>query len=411
MPIKQQDIDKKMIADYKTISRQIKDNTVRLRCLRDIAHKWNGQFKGSIHYLIGLDFTHLLDSIDYIQKSCNSLYSSSTGVGNHFIPYTTFYREILSIMKQIMMRLHYFEKENIQFNNEDSIKYNSLNVFLESEYQWRNRSEHGIDPFYGDYEKVLRVANINKMISFMEMVVDLMNNLDRSFVDENSVVAFNPDYNELSLKQRKELLHKNNETFLSIVTKITELSHMVMQKQQDEELKILLNLVMKCGEISRFIQYTYSMGSDQNDTRERAYAYFARLGLTFCYQFYDKLGLYIKQRYSLPTKTTYFKENVRIIKDTMNFLQLDAIVMRCIIMEESNEYCVLNAIRQAICHKNKWVDYKASSELISSLIVRLFTNMTELINLIINDYFKEHQLQVSPKAIEEALQRSKYIKL
>lgn len=410
MSKEQQEIDTRMIADYSSISRQIKASVVRLQNLRVTTDKWNDQFKGSIQNLIGLDFIHLLDSIDYIEQSCKSLYSSSTGVGNHFIPYTTFYREILSTIKQVMMKVHYLMKNQLQLNKGLSIRYNNINELLKKEFQWRNRLEHDIDPFFEDYEEVLRVVRIDKMLTFMEMIIGLLGNLDGSQVDD-VLLTHSPDYNKQSLLQRKRLIHENNETFLSIVAMLTELSYLVMQKRPEEELKILLNLVMKCGEISKFIQYTYSIDSAQFENKERVYAYFARLGLTFCYQFYDKLGLYLKQRYSLATKTTYFKENVRIVKDSMHYLQLDEILLRCINIEESKEYHVLNTLRQAICHKNKWVDYKESSEVVSTLIVRLFTNMTELAYLLINDYFVKYQLQVSTNAMDETLQRTKRIKM
>jgi|GEM_PF-2720567 len=408
MPIKQKDIDTRTMADYSSINKQIKDNAVRLQTLHDTTHKWNGQFKGSIRNLVIIDFAHILESIDYIKQSCDSLYTSSKGLGNHFIPYTTFYREIMSTIKQVMMKIHHFQ---LKFDIRVSVKYNNINVFLEREYSWRNRLEHDIDPFYGDYEEVLRVFRIDKMLSFMEMVVDLLSDLDESKVDEKLLVGYVPEYNELPLLQRKKLIHENNENFLAIAVMVTELSYMVMKTRANEELKILFNLVMKNGEISRFIKYTYSLESAQDGDSERIYAYFSRIGLTFCYQFYDKLGLYLKQRYSLLTATTYFKENVKFVMNPSNSLKLDEVLLRCIDIKESREYLVLNALRQAITHKNKWVDYTSSRGSISSLIVRHFTNMTELLYLIINDYFVKHKLEVSTRAIEETLYRTNSQKL
>jgi len=314
----------------------------------------------------------------------------------------------MSTIKQVMMKIHHFQ---LKFDIRVSVKYNNINVFLEREYSWRNRLEHDIDPFYGDYEEVLRVFRIDKMLSFMEMVVDLLSDLDESKVDEKLLVGYVPEYNELPLLQRKKLIHENNENFLAIAVMVTELSYMVMKTRANEELKILFNLVMKNGEISRFIKYTYSLESAQDGDSERIYAYFSRIGLTFCYQFYDKLGLYLKQRYSLLTATTYFKENVKFVMNPSNSLKLDEVLLRCIDIKESREYLVLNALRQAITHKNKWVDYTSSRGSISSLIVRHFTNMTELLYLIINDYFVKHKLEVSTRAIEETLYRTNSQKL
>ncbi|MCI3926974.1 hypothetical protein MO973_43070 [Paenibacillus sp. TRM 82003] len=410
MPIKQQYIDMKAMEDYSSINRQIEGNAIRLRRLHEIVFKWGERFKDYSQSLIGLDFTHMLDSIDYIQKSCESVYYNTTGIGNHFIPYTTFYREILSTIKQIMMKVSHLHKKQLKIDRRISVEYNCIQHFLDRELKWRNKSEHDIDPFYGDHEEVLRVLNIEKMLSFLEMVIDLLDDLNGHREDVNPLEIHAPVYNELSLLQRKQLLHENKESAFRIFSLTTELSYKVMEiRRSDEELTILLNLVMKYLEVSRCLKYTYSMDNGMRGSGEKEYAYFARLGLTFSYQFYDKLGLLVKHRYSIATKTTYFKDNVRNAKKVISSLQPDEILTSCIEIEE--EYGVLNDLRQAICHKNKWVDYKASSESVSTLIVLHFINMTGLMELILNSYFEKRNFQLSLKAYEEAYNRTDSIKL
>ncbi|GFN33727.1 hypothetical protein [Paenibacillus xylaniclasticus] len=408
MPIKQQYIDMKAIEDYSSINRQIEENALRLRRLHETVGE---RFKDSSNNLIRLDFIHMLDSIDYIQKSCASVYYNTTGIGNHFIPYTTFYREILSTIKQIMMKVSHFHKKQLKIDKKASVKYNGIQQFLAREIKWRNKSEHDIDPFYGDHEEVLRVFSIDKMLSFIEMVMDLLDDLNGHQVDLNPLEIYAPMYNGLSLLQRKQLLHGNKESALRIFSLTTELSYKVMEIRPDEELTILLNLAMKYLEVSRCLKYTYSMDNELPGSGEKEYAYFARLGLTFIYQFYDKLGLFVKHRYSIATKTTYFKDNVRNVKRAINSSQQDEILMSCIDIEESDEYGVLNDLRQAICHKNKWVDYQASSESVSTLIVLLFITMTDLMELILCSYFEKWNIKLSLKATEEAYNRTNSIKL
>lgn len=410
MAVTQKYIDSRMIEDYSSIHKQIKAVNVILKDLRKTMLMWNDQMQGGSRHIIEPDLSHILDSIENIQKSCESLYSDNMGLGNHFIAYTSFYREILSTMKLIMMKISHFHKTTLQNDLYASKKYSDLQIFFQKEFRWRNQLEHDIDPFYdGGYDEISQAFRIHKVTSFMKTVVKLLSYLDRQNVGEIQLSVYDPDYDKLSLLRRKEILHQYNKVAILVFTMINELSLKVMKQPPDEKLLILLNLAMKYLEFGKLIKYTYNLSHEHHAKKDKEFTYFSRVGLTFCYQFYDKLGLYVKDRYSLTSRTTYFKDNIKTAKEEIK--NWDEILQRCMNIEVSSEYKLLNKTRQAICHKNKGVDYRSSSESISSLLVRHYASMVELMELIMNEYCTKHNIQLSIRSIEETQIRTTIFEL
>ncbi|KEI03003.1 hypothetical protein [Clostridium botulinum] len=395
---KQLAYDIQMIKDYQYIQTGLKSNKNKVKKIVKYINNLTNESDYEIIKPIVEDVIYLIQSLDYLNTSCNSL----CGNRNKFFPYTRFYREYISTIRIVIENI-----ENI-FGINSSI--NLINL-METEINWRHRLEHGKDPFYdGDIYKIISMLNVNKMVKFIEEICSIL--CTRSNLSGHPIPNITIDYGEVSIVDRKSIIQNLYEINFKIFEKITEMSYMAMDGVLNDEERNIIDIGFKYQELDKCLYYIYindkRILKDYSGLMCDDFSYFTRMAVTITYQICDKLGVYLDNKHNLNLGTKYFK---RVVKEVNNCNLHDSITNVVCNIRNTYEYRELNKIRQSIAHGKKSIDFQANADTLSSLIVKTVEKFQIIINAILDDYFYINNYKVSERAQIELKRKSTYKRL
>lgn len=344
----------------------------------------------------------LVQSLDYVYISCKS----QKGIKNTFFPFTSFYRVIISIIKVINEKIKDTLKDNKIDNEDVEFIYNKLKIFMECEFRWRNSLEHGIDPFYnGEGFDILEELSISKIVEFIDLVISLLSCIKLMEIKFVSYKNIKIDYKSITLDKRKNIISKSSDITEYIFIMITQLSYLSRDIGLNEEGKNIVDIAVKYIELNKVIYYVYYTLHKVNKSYTRLkrddYSYFIRMSISLYYQMFDKMGMYINNRYNLNLKRPYFKDVINKIVN--NNMKDDYINNKLCELRNSIEYDELTKIRKMIIHNKKvYINYQENSDCISSLIVSSLIPIQNIIFNILKEFFYKNSLEITISAINES---------
>lgn len=405
--------DISMINDYKILKKQLQDSNMALEEMAKTIAEISNEFSDSIFNVALDDLSFILESINYLHVSCEN----TTGVRSSFFPSTTFYRQIISAIKLVYLKIDFIFKNNKSIGCKEKDKIEKIIV---DELKWRNQLEHGIDPFYdGDYFKIIKTLTVEKMVliinAFLNYIkIFLVTTKTLNKVDAKKIPAIT--FHLLDNMKIMNIITRLHEPMNNIFIKTTQMSHMSMElgEKADIEFRNVIDISLKYIELAKLINYTYkdlksSCFSRLYPTKMYyEFSYFCRVSITIYYQLCDKISTYLNNKYllGLDEKKCYFKSALSEIDK--KGLSNDTIITKCRTLRVSEEYNVLNSIRQGMVHDFSLVQYKEYSTQISSLIVILLNYISCIVENIINDYFEKNNINVTQEAQREAYQKTSY---
>ncbi|MDU7150419.1 MAG: Cthe_2314 family HEPN domain-containing protein [Clostridium sp.] len=404
--------DRKMIKMYERIYSELNSNMDDIRSIRDRINNLRYNTKElNISFLID-DIEYILQSTVYLELSCKYALGVLGNEEKFFFTFTTFYRAIINTISIVFKRLCLVIKEN-KIKDVDIISINKkIGTSIERELKWRNRMEHGIDPFYcGEHQYILDELSINKIVEFINMVSDLIYMLSNHILKIKHFKRVEVKSDIIPLKNRKIIIHRSNETFKSLSQMIIQLSHIAqVRKLKLEEIK-LFDLGLKVKELHSLLVYIYDKSSRieekmQVDVESR-YKYFMRMTIVIYYQIFDKVGYYLNDKFNIG-----LEENDRYFKKVITQIRSKELIGESNSIFKDETYQQLNIIRKCLVHnKNTFIDYNNDWQKLNSLIVIDYERVQEVIYNLYKEYFNSEGMHISKRAYDELNRKLKYRKL
>lgn len=389
-----------MCEDYKKI---LKDLEYYKADVQSIANKLKFEKnKNTNTFYIIDDLIHIIDTLECLYISCRSF----NGNRNSFFPFTTFYREFMITSKIINNKLK-FLTENCKSAKSLKSDYNNLNKLVEQELKWRNKIEHDIDPFYdGDFFNIKSELNIYKIITYCKKNYEFYEKLSTYPLSTNDYTKTPVNYKAINASKRKELIAQSGYSQYEIANIINVLSYK-SALINDKEFKNHCDLGFKILELYKSLTYLYFSNSSYNSYTGfdlNYFSYFIRISIVLEYQLFDKLGLYLSLKNNLNIKFPYFKDVIKkIIKEKTEY---NIIIDSLIKLSESDDYKKLNKIRQQFVHKKTTIDFYENYDILSSLCIKIFVKLQELVLIILKDYMEKKAFYMTDKSIREVLDKT-----
>ncbi len=400
---KQQQYDMRMIYDYNKIQSDLTANKNRVKLISNKIEEMNKDVNYKCLYPIIEDLDYIVQSLDYIYISC----VSRNGVRVSFFPYTKFYREIISTIKVLDDKIKDIFKENNLFANSINNDYQNIKVFMQNEFKWRNDLEHDIDPFFdGEIFNILKELDINKIVKFAELICDLIEKIKLIGIKIINLRSETVNYKVISLDDRKKIMSECGDRYKSILEMVNQISHISMENNGlSKEGKNITDLTFKYLELNKAFWYTYettnTIGKQYTEVMRDDYGYFVRMSITTYYQIFDKLGMYLNNKLGLNLQYSYYKT---VVDEIVNRnLISDEIIKNICELRNGDEYKELSRIRQRIVHYKKvFIDFKSNSDASSSLLVSSISSISNIIYIILVNYFRANSIKVSQSVRNEA---------
>lgn len=341
----------------------------------------------------------------YTMQLCKFTSYQLIGSSNSFFNITTFIRANLECTFVILGKLQNLQnKISDDYSIVEKINKISNNFFSKKEF--RNRLEHTLDPYYaGDYSKIKEEFSLKEQLSFLNSIVDIIEDLTyKNIILNNEVLKL--DYEPLSEEKIKEIVTSMQSDVEKNFLYAIEMSYRVQDfdrygetyKSKEEEGKSIIDLCFKSLEINKCIIYIFNSVGIKESLKGTVKSYFSRIAITKCYQMCDKLATYIK-----PNEKTYFK---KVCEELGKEDGLNNIEIKMLNLYKSADYDVLSKIRNFIEHKKGFVDYEGNSDIICSAIINVYKELNSIVLLIVSKYFNINGMKISERARKELARKT-----
>lgn len=229
---------------------------------------------------------------------------------------------------------------------------------MDTEINWRHMIEHAKDPFYeGDVYKIIKLLDVDKMVVFINEICNVIN--ARSSLTRKTIPSITMNYSSVSTEERMGLIQALNEINTKIFEKITEMSHMSMERQLNYEEVNIIDIGFKYQELQKYLYYIYindkKILKNYSGLKCDDFSYFTRMAVMIAYQICDKLGVYLDNVHNLSLDKKYFKN---VVEEINNRNLHDLLTNSICRLRDSDEYNELNKIRQSIAHGKKILIFK-----------------------------------------------------
>ena len=193
----------------------------------------------------------------YTMQLCKFTSYQLIGSSNSFFNITTFIRANLECTFVILGKLQNLQnKISDDYSIVEKINKISNNFFSKKEF--RNRLEHTLDPYYaGDYSKIKEEFSLKEQLSFLNSIVDIIEDLPyKNIILNNEVLKL--DYEPLSEEKIKEIVTSMQSDVEKNFLYAIEMSYRVQDfdrygeayKSKEEEGKSIIDLCFKSLEIN-----------------------------------------------------------------------------------------------------------------------------------------------------------------
>lgn len=248
MSTKQEVCDMRMIRDYEIIHRELINYQNKVILIARRIEEINKNIEYENLYPITQDLEHIVKSLEYMYVSC----ISRDGLRNSFYPYTTFYREIISMIAVIDGKLETVLEENNIYHNDIEKDYQDVKIFMEKEFKWRGSLVHYIDPFYdGELYTILKELNINKIVTFIELVYKLLKKINLRGIKKKTFKEHVMKYGIIPLEERKIIIENLNEVHNKIFEMIIEISYISMNNGLNQQQRNVIDILFKYLEVKK----------------------------------------------------------------------------------------------------------------------------------------------------------------